>query len=917
MRLLHRVRGIGRFLALAVALLVALPAWALTAGDLRGTIVDSDGLEVPGVVLTLVSDALIGGMQTRTTGGDGRYHFVSLPPGQYSLTATKAGFQSLTVSGINVDVNRTTTQNLTMPLASDEEVVEVRATARTVDVEDTTRGEVLTKEFLQRIPTGRSYQSAVQLAAGVLPGNGGNPNMSGAAYNENTYMLDGANITDPVTGTFSLNFNYDAIQQIEVLLGGYEPEYGVSLGGVVNLVTETGTNNFQFDTSAFYNNGNWRPRMDARFTSDGFQQAPTDFNASFEIIRVSAKISGPIVRDRAWFILSYQMTRSIIQNTGVPVPRDFDAHYVLGKITVQPTSEHRFTAFLQLDPTTVDNTVQADFVKPEAQGRQAQGGFASQARWQWFINPDINLDTQVVVQKSYIESGAVPCTHDLTTGYHPCKPDEQENFVDWETPGRVGISGAFDSVNYGFFYFDDRFRYQASTKLSILSVKDPLGGSHDFKIGAEAVQLVWDQIQGYSGNTLYYDLNAVSFDPETFRNYYWLEITGPIKFRTTGSQWNFFVQDSYKPIPNLTFKYGVRFDNSVMRDDLGNPTVTGSLWGPRAYVAWDPFGDQKTKIAGGYGRFNDTGRLAVADFTSASTYGSKLFLGEFFARSGGGFLNGQSYIYDVGPRENPNIAHDNIRMPRVDEVIFLVHREIIEDIAIRMNLAGKFTRNMYESDEVNTIYDEDGSAIIGSRYGDPFTSVARLRTPTLALRDYYQADFSLDKLPSRRWFARLTYTYSQSIGSSTQALSGSFMNDPQTQYNYGPMDTDLRHVIKGYGNWALPTDPWVQNIGVFLQYYSGAPLERRYYSEETLGYSMRIRPRGIYYRFPSQWSLAVKFTQDIDVKKGKIIIDLEAQNIFNNRAPESLSALFYSQNRLFTFSRQDPLTFQLGLRYIF
>src|SRR5690606_36272415 len=143
-----------------------------------------------------------------------------------------------------------------------------------------------------------------------------------------------------------------------------------------------------------------------------------------------------------------------------------------------------------------------------------------------------------------------------------------ENYIDWETPGRVGISGAYDSVNYGFFYFDDRFRYQASTKLSILSVKDPLGGSHDFKIGAEAVQLVWDQIQGYSGNTLYYDLNAVSFAPDTFRNHYWLEITGPIKFRTTGSQWNFFVQDSYKPVPNLTFKYGVRFDNSVMRDDL-------------------------------------------------------------------------------------------------------------------------------------------------------------------------------------------------------------------------------------------------------------------------------------------------------------------------------------------------------------
>lgn len=918
-RFLHIQSRLTAWLVIAGTLLIALPAWALTTGDIRGTVFDEDGLPIPGVVLTLSSDSLIGGQQERETNGEGVYHFVELPPGSYDLAAVKGGFASVTTTGIRVDVNRTTTQNMTLALSDSTEVVEVKAQQRAVDVDDTTRGEVMSKEFLQRVPTGRSYQSAVQMAAGVLPGTGGNPNMAGGSYNENTYMLDGANITDPVTGTFSLNFNYDAIEQIEVLLGGYEPEYGVSLGGVVNLVTETGTNNFEFDTSIFYTNGNWRGRMDERYTADGFSLAPTDFDSDFQTMRIAAKISGPIVRDRAWFVFSYQATRSLIANTGIDLPRDFDGHYVLGKLTVQPTSEHRFTAFLQLDPTTIDNGVQNDqFVKPEAQARQAQGGFASQARWQWFLSPEANLDTQVVVQKSYIEAGAVPCTHNRNLGYHPCRPTEQEGDVDWDTPGRDGTFGAYDSVNYGSFYFDDRFRYQASSKLSILSVEDPLGGTHDFKFGAEAVQLVWDQIQGYSGNTLFVDTNAVGFDPETFENYYWLEITGPIKFRTTGTQWNFFLQDSYKPIPNLTLKYGVRFDNSVMRDDLGEPSVAGSLWGPRVYAAWDPFGDQKTKIAGGWGRFNDTGRLEVASFTSAAQFGSKLYLGEFFNdRTGTGFLNGAEQMYDIAPKTNPNISAPNIRMPSVDEVILLVHRELIQDVAFRMNLAGKFTRNMYEFDETNLIYDEDGSAVIGSRYGDAFTNVFRLRTPQLAERDYFQGDFTLEKIYSRRWFARLTYTYTQSIGSSTQALSGSFANDPQTQYNYGPMATDLRHVVKGSAFWELPTDPWQQNIGLFVEYYSGAPLERRYYSESDFGYSLRIRDRGIYYRFPSQWSLSVKFTQDFDVKKGKLRIDLEAQNIFNNRAPENLSSLFYTQNRLFVFSRQDPLRLQLGLRYIF
>ena len=148
-------------------------------------------------------------------------------------------------------------------------------------------------------------------------------------------------------------------------------------------------------------------------------------------------------------------------------------------------------------------------------------------------------------------------------------------------------------------------------------------------------------------------------------------------------------------------------------------------------------------------------------------------------------------------------------------------------------------------------------------------------------------------------------------------MSGSFANDPQTQYNYGPMSTDLRHVVKGFGYWSLPTDPWVQNIAVFFEYYSGAPLERLYYSEEGFGSGLRIRDRGIYTRFPPNWSVSVKFSQDLDVRKGKLVLDFEAQNLFNNRAPYGVSTTFYTQNRLLIYSRQDPLRLQLGLRYSF
>jgi hypothetical protein len=912
-------------LAAFVALVVALPAWGqVTTGSIKVAVIDDSDFEmaIPGATVTLSGESLIGGDQTREADPNGEVAFAKLLPGIYVLDVTKDGFTGVRVTEVQVTVNRVAQIPVTLS-AGDMEIIEVEAKKAAVDVNSTSRGEVLTKEFLERIPAGRSYQAAVSMAQGVT-GGGGNPNIGGGSYNENTYMLDGANITDPVTGTFSVNFNFDAIQQIEVLLGGYMPEYGVSVGGVVNLVTESGTNNLEFDTSAYYSNGDWRPRMDSRFASDGTEIAPTGFDSTLQSLQISGKVSGPLVRDRAWFIISYQHSRSIAANTGIPQTRDYDGHYVLSKLTVQPSAEHRFTAFMQMDPTTIDNVDQGDpFQKAESQGRQVQGGYVTQGRWQWFLSPDVNIDTMFVVQKSFIEVNGVPCTHDRGLGYHPCKPDEPENDVDWFTPGRVGLFGSYNSVNYTSFYFDDRIRYNASTKLQVLSVKDPMGGTHDFKFGVEGVQLVWDQIQGYAGNLLTVDINQVFFNPETFTNYYWLEITGPIKFRTTGSQFNFFAQDSWKPVKNVTINYGTRFDNFVMRNDLGEPVLNGALLGPRLFGAWDPFGDQKTKVATGYGRFNDTGRLGVASFTSANNYGSKLFLGELFAEEddGAGFVSATNEMYDLDPSVNYNRRNDKLRTPRVDEILLTLERELVEDVAVFSNMSGKFSRYMFEPDDTNTIYDSDGSAVIGSRIANPLQTRFRLRTPALAKRDYFQWDMGVRKVASRRWGGQVGYTFTRSVGSSSTALSGSFANDPQTQFNYGLLNTDLTHVVKGYGFWDLPTDPWTQRLGLFFQYYSGFPFERRYLNESAAGggsFGLRIRPRGTYYRANSVWDLALRFQQDIDVRKGKLKIDVQAQNLLNNRAPDNYYAgPLYSDNRLSVLNRQNPLTLQLGLRYEF
>lgn len=914
-------RAVLAFFAVLLGLVAAQDAWAQTTGQLRVQVVDSDmELPIPSVAVTLTGDSLIGGKQERNSDANGEVSFIELLPGVYEITAVKAGFQTVTVRNIQVNINRTVVQVVKMPTGGTAEELEVKAKAKAVDVESTGQGQVLTKEFLQRMPAGRDYHSAIQMAAGVI--GTGNASMGGGAYNENTFLLDGVNITDPVTGTFSVNFNFDAIEQIEVLLGGYMPEYEASTGGVTNLVTSSGTNNLKFDTSVYYENGNWAPKMDQRLAPDGLQIAPTGFDSHFESFNVNALVSGPIVRDRAWFFVGYQMARSLIARTGVLNPRDYEGHYVLAKLTVQPTAEHRFTGMIQLDPTIVDNTQQAVWVKPQAQGRQAQGGFVTQARWQWFISPDVNLDTMFSGQKSYLEGSGVPCTHNDDLGYNPCLPGEREGTTDWETPGRIGQYGAFNDSNYLVYDFDDRWNFTLKTALSMLSVKDPLGGSHDFKFGIGAQQFIWDRLFGYTGNTQYIDLNTVGYDPTTLENWYWVEISGPVSWRSTSSNWHAYAQDSWKPVSNLTINYGSRFDSFVARNDRGEPTIRGALFGPRLFAAWDPFKDQRTKIAAGYGRFNDTGRMAVADFTSASSIGSKLFLGEAASNGDVGFLNNQQNMYSFQQAVNYNTRADKMRTPRVDELLLTLEREVVEDVAVFSDMSARFTRFLYEPEENNLVWDSDGSSTIGSRLGDSSQVRYRLRTPSLAKRDYFRWNLGLRKIHSRRWMAEVIYTHTKSIGSSTQANSGSFAIDPQTRFNYGPLNTDRAHMVKASAFWDLPTDPWTATLGAFVQYYSGMPLERLYWMENAAGspdggYGLRIAERGTYLRFGSYWELRLRYTQAFDLRKGQLLLDLEASNILNNRAPVQATTALYSENRLATFARQDPFRLMTGIRYNF
>ncbi len=311
-----------RHLVIAAALagvaiaLLAPPAAAqsTTTGAILGRVVDADtGENLAGVTVVVTSPALQG-TQSAISDENGAYKITGLPPGSYLVTFY---INQLTVQhpDVNVGLDRTTQLFEKIKLSqAPGEIVKITGTPPTIDPTSTTQGITIDKNYLRSIPVpGRTFDTALGAAAGSQ-GDAVGVAFSGSSSLENQYYVDGVNITGPTFGTVGTPVINDFIQEIEVVTGGYNAEYGRATGGVVNVVTKTGSN--EFKGSIF---GTVQP---------GFLTAPaqtTPINAtSIDAVANNAyvadlgfELGGPIIKDRLWFFVGFapQLSRTDITRT--------------------------------------------------------------------------------------------------------------------------------------------------------------------------------------------------------------------------------------------------------------------------------------------------------------------------------------------------------------------------------------------------------------------------------------------------------------------------------------------------------------------------------------------------------------------------------------------------------------------------
>src|SRR5436309_5243725 len=299
------------FSALLCALLFAWPVAAQEQrGSIEGVVKDTSGAVVPGVTIEARSTA--GAILSTVTDGSGVYRFPSVLPGTYEVSASLTSFKPVKVADVIVAVGQIKSVNVTLQPAGLEAQVTVTAESPVVDIKQSVRATNIHQEQVALLPHNRDFSSLLTQAPGTnFEGKSGGIMIDGASAAENRYIVDGVETTNMVNGNTSKAVLADFVEEVQIKSSGYEAEYGGSTGGVVNVITRSGTNklsgsvvgNWQGSRVQGESNPTLRLQPNTSALVPEYVTYPKDYYNRFE---PGGSIGGPLMKDRSWFWAGYQ-----------------------------------------------------------------------------------------------------------------------------------------------------------------------------------------------------------------------------------------------------------------------------------------------------------------------------------------------------------------------------------------------------------------------------------------------------------------------------------------------------------------------------------------------------------------------------------------------------------------------------------
>ena len=339
------------------------------AAVLTGTVVDASSKEpLADVVVTVTSPALQG-EQTVVTDTSGLYRVPDLPPGVYTLRLDKEQYKPYAREAISLRADTTIRVNAELlPESLKAEEVTVVARPPTVDVGSSSTGMNISSDFTHRIPVSRpgakgsgtrSFESVAEAVPGAKTDAFG-VSISGTTSPENNYVLDGTSVNNPSYGTIGTPLTLEFVKELNVISGGYMPEYGRSTGGILNVVTKSGSNEYHGDVFGYYSPGALEGN---RKVVNRAGQTVTTLQFLSYVGDIGADVGGPIMKDKLWFFVGFDFSKTRYGLGRLLTKQRLDP------VTGQPATDPS-TGFVVTDP--IPNTYQyfsADMQQIQAMGK--------------------------------------------------------------------------------------------------------------------------------------------------------------------------------------------------------------------------------------------------------------------------------------------------------------------------------------------------------------------------------------------------------------------------------------------------------------------------------------------------------------------------------------------------------------------